>query len=186
MKSVFNPGKYLLVDEIMSAWKGLCQLFTAFDIPHLIKIAQKPERVGAQMKAVACGESGIILGLDIQKGKERMSTKKYVTEHGAGTAVTLRLVEHWRGAFRVVVVDSAFASVKLLVALLAMFGMAMMGAVKTASKGFPKKWFNDYHAYGTQRDDAGRQKLPRDHWVTLEAKYTVPNSSVERVMYAIV
>jgi len=151
MKSVFNPGKYLLVDEIMSAWKGLCQLFTAFDIPHLIKIAQKPEGVGAQMKAVACGESGIILGEDIQQRKERMVTKKYVVEYSAGTAVTLCLVDYWRGAFRAVVVDSDFASVKLLVALFAMFGMTMTGAVKTASKGFPMKWFNSYNAYGTER-----------------------------------
>jgi hypothetical protein len=83
------------------------------------------------------------------------------------------------------VVDSAFASVKLLVALFSLFGMAMMGAVKTASKGFPKKWLNDYHAYGTERNAAGQQRLPRGHWVTLESKYTTPNSSVERVMYAI-
>jgi hypothetical protein len=93
MKKLFHPGKYLLVDEIMSAWKGLCQMFSAFGIPHLTKIIRKPEGVGAEMKAVASGESGIILGLDIQEGKERMAVKKYVQEYGAGTAVTLHLVE---------------------------------------------------------------------------------------------
>ena len=185
MKKIFHPGKYLLVDEIMPAWVGLCALFTAFGIPHLTKIARKPQGVGAEMKAVACGDSGMLLGLDIQEGKERNSQKKYVAAYGAGAAVVLLLCEHWLGVYRIVVVDSACASRKLLIALLALFGMAMMGAVKTASTGFPKKWLSDYHAYGTQRDEQGNQKLPRGSWVVLESKYTVCNSTVERVMYAV-
>lgn len=55
MRKIFHPGKYLLVDEIMSAWKGLCAQFAVFGIPHQTKIVRKPEGVGAEMKAVACG-----------------------------------------------------------------------------------------------------------------------------------
>ena len=139
MKKILHHEKYLLVDEIMSAWVGLCALFTAFGIPHLTKTARKPQGVEAEMKTVACGDLGVLLGLDIQKGKERNSQKKYVAEYGAGAAVVLRLCEHWFGVYRIVIVDIAFASRKLLVALLALFGMAMMDAVKTASTDFPKK-----------------------------------------------
>ena len=67
MKKIFHPGKYLLVDEIMSAWVGLCALFTAFGIPHLTKFARKLQGVGVEMKVVACGDSGMLLGLDIQE-----------------------------------------------------------------------------------------------------------------------
>ena len=91
MKKIFLPGKNLIVDEIMSAWVGLCALFTAFVIPHLTKIARKPQGVGAEIKAVACGDLGMLVGFDIQEGKERNSQKKYVAEYGAGAAAVLRL-----------------------------------------------------------------------------------------------
>ena len=39
--------------------------------------------------------------------------------------------------------------------------------------------------YRTQRDEQCNQKLARRSWVVLESKYTVGNSSIERVMYDI-
>ena len=64
-------------------------------------------------------------------------------------------------------------------------GMGMMGVVKTASTGFPKQWLNDWHTFGTTRDENNQQKLPRGSWVVLESKYTIGTSAVEHVMYAI-
>ena len=46
------------------------------------------------MNAVACGDLGMLLGLDIKKGKERNSQRNYVAEYGAGAAVVLCLCEH--------------------------------------------------------------------------------------------
>jgi len=122
--------------------------FTAFGIPRLTKITWKPQGLGAEMKAVACGDSGMLLGLDIQEGKERNSQKKYIAEYGADAPAVLRLVENWHDIYRIVIVDSV-ASRKLLVILIALFGMATMGAIKTAAIDFPKKWLSDYHTYGT-------------------------------------
>jgi len=65
-------------------------LLTAFGIPQLTKIARKPQGLGAEVKAVACGDLGMLLGLDIQEGKERNLQKTYVAEYGAGAAAVLR------------------------------------------------------------------------------------------------
>jgi hypothetical protein len=71
-----TAGKFLCVDEIMSSWKGISSHFDALGIPHQSKIARKPEGVGAEMKAMACGDSGgIIMQLDIMEGKYAMAAK---------------------------------------------------------------------------------------------------------------
>lgn len=58
MKTLFSPGKFLCVDEIMSSLKGLSSHFDALGILHQSKIARKPEGEDAEMKAMACGECG--------------------------------------------------------------------------------------------------------------------------------
>jgi len=63
---------------------------------------------------------------------------KPVAEYGPGSTVNLPLREHWLDVHRIVISDSAFASQKLLIALLTFFIMAPWGAIKTAYTGFPK------------------------------------------------
>ena len=60
-KKIFLPRNNVLVEEIMSAWVSLRAMFTAFGIPHLTQIAQKPQGVGAEIKAVVCDDSGMLL-----------------------------------------------------------------------------------------------------------------------------
>ncbi|KAL5492030.1 hypothetical protein EMCRGX_G017418 [Ephydatia muelleri] len=62
-----SPGCHLTVDECISAWKGPDGEYVAEGMPHKTKIARKPEGAGAEMKALACGEAGIILKLDVRK-----------------------------------------------------------------------------------------------------------------------
>ena len=57
----------MVVDEIMSAWRGAEGKYSADGLPHVTKIARKPEGVGAEMKALADGESNIMLRLDIMR-----------------------------------------------------------------------------------------------------------------------
>ena len=64
----------MVIDEIMSSWRCLGREFD-WGMPHVSKIIRKPEGVSAEMKAIACGESGIIMGLDIMEGKEAMRQK---------------------------------------------------------------------------------------------------------------
>lgn len=58
-------------------------------------------------------------------------------------ALLLRLSEHFKGSGRVVIADSAFASVKSAVNLKTRHGLHFLGLVKTATREFPKKYLND-------------------------------------------
>ena len=105
-------------------------------MPHKTKIPRKPEGVGAEMKSLCFGTTGIMLKLDIMEGKDRQAAKPFYAEYDEGTAITLRLTQHYFGSLRVVHADSAFSSVKTLEAL-KIHGLWFMGIVKTATKRFP-------------------------------------------------
>jgi hypothetical protein len=138
-QEVLRPGEKVTVDECMSSWRGKEFYESAFAMPHKTKIMRKPKGVGCEIKSAADVDTGIMIRLEILEGRDIMSTKKYVSEYGASTAVTLRLVEHLRGTARTIIADSAFASVKTATALLK-FGLHFMGAVKTAHRDFPKEY----------------------------------------------
>ena len=74
-KTSVVPGGHMVVDEVMSAWRGAEGKYSAEGCPHVTKIARKPEGVGAEMKALADGESNIMLRLDIMEGKDRQREK---------------------------------------------------------------------------------------------------------------
>ena len=80
-----------------------------------------------ELKAIACGESGVILQLEPQEGKAMMRTKEYSADYNAGTAILLRLTKPFAGTGRSVVADSAFSSVQTLKALIILFGLWFMG-----------------------------------------------------------
>lgn len=86
MQSVFQPGQYIVVDEIMSGWRGLEYKHSASGCPHLTKIIRKPVPVGTECKASACGVSGVLLGIEFLEGKLAMNSKSYQEAYGAGTA----------------------------------------------------------------------------------------------------
>ena len=79
------------------------------------------------------------MALEIMAGKLEMQEREYVREYGAVTSLLLRLSANWHGTGRLIVTDSAFASVKSVVALKSR-GLYFMGLVKTAHRKFPKKW----------------------------------------------
>ena len=54
----------------------------------MTKIAGKPKGAGAEMKAVADGESNIMLRLDIMEGKERQAQRPVTDIGSEGTAIT--------------------------------------------------------------------------------------------------
>jgi hypothetical protein len=168
MVEAITPGFILVIDEIMSAWKGQSSDFMADGIPHKTLIVRKPEGSGAEIKALGCGETGVLLRLDLMEQKDAMRQKPHVAEWGAGTAVCLRMCAPWAGIPRVLVADSAFSSVKTLRAMWTLMGIYFLGAVKTASKEFPKQWLSEWHkglAAGT---------LHRGDWVTLRSTYEPP------------
>ena len=135
------PGQHV-VDECMSSWTGAEADYNAYGMPHKTKIARKPEGVGAELKALACGSTGILLKLEIMEGKDTNTQKLYSAEYGEGTAVVLRLSSSMFGSGRIVHADSAFSSIKTLIALEEM-GLYFKGMVKTAHKEYSNQFFKD-------------------------------------------
>ncbi|KAJ8535180.1 hypothetical protein ON010_g13558 [Phytophthora cinnamomi] len=116
-RQVVSPGSVLCVDESISAWKDREGKYCRDGMPHKTKLVRKPEGLGVELKAIADGDTGIILGLELVEGSAQQRQKAYAAEYGEGTVVVLRLAEPYRGTGRTVVADSAFASVKTLVQL---------------------------------------------------------------------
>ena len=145
-----TPGFTIVVDECMSPWEGKEAKWSSDGMPQVTKIFRKPKGIGAELKAAADGESCVIIRLEIQEGKAAMAAAKYMTTHAAHTAITLRLVEPWFGTKRIIIGDSAFASLATCVALLSA-GLFFMGIVKTASKSYPKAFFNAWEKTGPAR-----------------------------------
>jgi hypothetical protein len=58
-KKLISPGWLVVVDESMSPWKGK-------GLPHLSYLPNKPVKYGVELKTIACAESGVILGIEIQ------------------------------------------------------------------------------------------------------------------------
>lgn len=96
-----------------------------------------------EIKGIADGQTGVILQIEPQEGKEIMRTKEYSNEYNAGTAILLRLAKLFASSGRIVVVDSAFSSVQSLKALKVRLGLSFMGMVKTAHALYPKQFFED-------------------------------------------
>eukprot|EP00731_Ephydatia_muelleri_P032324 Em0023g831a len=141
-----SPGVTLCADESMGSWRGLAAKVddAVVGLPHVTKIARKPEGVGTEYRTLSCGETKIMLQLEIQEGKVPMQGKEYAMDYGSGTSSLLRLTRYWSGSDRTVVADSAFASLKTAEALHKHRGLRFIGLVKTAHKRFPKAWLQKY------------------------------------------
>ena len=129
----------------MSGWDGADGAYDAHGMPHVTKVVRKPRGVGAEMKAIGCGRSGIIWKLDLLEGQEREALKQHNAEYGAGTGVCLRLAAHLQRSGRIIVGDSAFSSVKTCMALWRSLGLYFIGIVKTAHFHYPKLFFTNWH-----------------------------------------
>jgi hypothetical protein len=68
-----------------------------------------------------------------------MANKEFVDELGKNPSKCIRCVKPWFGSWRCVIADAGFASIKCAEGL-AEHGLYMIGNVKGAITGFPKKW----------------------------------------------
>ena len=66
-------------------------------LPHVTKIARKPEGVGTEYRTLSCGETKIMLQLEIQEGKVPMQGKEYANDYGSGTSSLLWFTRYWSG-----------------------------------------------------------------------------------------
>ena len=63
----FAAGPVLVLDEIMSAWRP--QTTPTGGLPNVSFIPRKPEPLGTEFKTVCCGITGVMLFVEVQKGK---------------------------------------------------------------------------------------------------------------------
>ena len=97
-------------------------------------VQRKPEPLGTEFKNIGDALSGMMLFLEITKGKAGVVKPKYWSiQNGATAATTMRLSENWFGTNRVIAGDSWFASVRTI-ELLAEHGLYFIGDVKTNTK----------------------------------------------------
>ena len=190
MQHCISPGKFLVVDESMGQWLGK-------GMPGLMYVARKPTPNGREGHTTADAETGCIIFYEVYEGKILMAEKEHVNELGAGTAIALRLTAPWVHSVRIVILDSGFASLKTAKAL-AEVGLYMIGNVKTAHSGFPKKWLNSqvsqrgdracathsFTMHGRQMEvlaaiDKDKQPMSLSKGTTLERHFTVRHSSGE-------
>eukprot|EP00658_Telonema_sp_P-2_P066672 TRINITY_DN5563_c0_g1_i3.p1 TRINITY_DN5563_c0_g1~~TRINITY_DN5563_c0_g1_i3.p1 ORF type:complete len:323 (+),score=36.49 TRINITY_DN5563_c0_g1_i3:154-1122(+) len=59
--SKFYPSWQLVVDESVSSWRGKDGNYCSDGLPHVTKIARKPEGVGLELKDLACAETKVII-----------------------------------------------------------------------------------------------------------------------------
>ena len=92
-----SPGVTLCADESMGSWRGLSAEVdnAVVGLPHVTKIARKPEGVGTEHRTLSCGETKIMLQMEIQKGKVPMQEKEYAKDYGSGTSSVIRLTRYW-------------------------------------------------------------------------------------------
>lgn len=147
---MIHVGSDIVIDECMSAWRGRDAFECIFVLPHKTKIIRKPEGVGAEIKSLADGESGILLHLELMEGKNAQAAKEFCDEFPSSIAMTLRIVKKYFNTGITLHADSAFSSVSCAHALLER-GLYFMGCVKTASKRYPKEYLNNW---GRQEDVA--------------------------------
>ena len=150
--SDFNKNRFIrvaastvkLLDESMSAYKP--RKDKTGGLPNISYIQRKPEPLGTEFKSVCCGVTGIMLHLEIQRGKGEMDKRsEYFVEFGATSSCAIRcmkatvncgqnLENHTTNIF---MGDSWFSSIKTADAI-ADYGQEWVGPVKTAHKFYPK------------------------------------------------
>jgi hypothetical protein len=142
-RQVISPGEFVCIDESMVPWEGADSAHRKHGAPYVTKIIRKPTPVGIEIKNAACSQSGVMLALEVQEGKEAMARKDFANCGSAGTAWVLRLTKEANlfASWRTVCADSAFASVKTALTCL-QHKMHFRGVVKTATKLFPLHFFN--------------------------------------------
>ena len=99
------PCERICVDESMSRWYGLGGDWIDRGLLHYVAMDRKPEN-GCELKTSSCGESGILLRIEVVCSAEEMRAREFDVTHQHGTAVMLRLVEPWFNPDRIVCADS--------------------------------------------------------------------------------
>ena len=139
-KELILPSEIIAVDESMSAFRP--QTTSTGGFPNISFIARKPENLGTEFKSSVCPVLGVMMFLELQRGKHGMTGHKYFKDIGATASCTVRVAEgsshkHVDNIQEVVLGDSWFGSVKAAVGL-AQEGFECILQVKQNHGLYPK------------------------------------------------
>ena len=74
-RELMYSSRILVFDESMSSY--MPRTTKTGTLPNLSYVARKPEPLGTEFKNIVDGVTGVLLWLEIQEGKQRMSTKSF-------------------------------------------------------------------------------------------------------------
>ena len=133
-----------VLDESMSAFRP--RTTKTGGLPNLTWMIRKPEPLGTEFKTVCCSITGVMIFMEIQRGKDGMKEIKYNREFGATAGCTIRLAERSSQELYstkdIVVGDAWFGSV-IAAGQLAAEGKDCCLQVKTNSGFYPKQFIMD-------------------------------------------
>jgi hypothetical protein len=141
--TIIKPGSELIVDESMSWWTGKDGEIYHGGMPHKSYVKRKPKPNGCEIKSCADVETGVMLRLEIQKGKTANAAAEYMNEYPHHAALGLRLTKPWHNTQRVNNGDAGFGSFHAAKAHREK-GLHFRGIVKQASKFFPAKYLKKW------------------------------------------
>jgi hypothetical protein len=142
-EKIIKPGRELIIDESMSWWTGKDGEIYYGGMPHKSYVKRKPKPNGCELKSCADVASGVMLFLEIQKGKDHNLRAEYADSLPHHAALGLRLSKPWQYSQRICNGDAGFGSFQAAKAHRE-HGLHFRGIVKQATKYFPikylKKW----------------------------------------------
>jgi hypothetical protein len=132
---------------------------------------------GTEMKTVACPKTGVMLHLEIQRGKEGMKGSRHNASMGATAGCTLRLLEDTATGqpCKGIKADAWFGSV-VAASQLAVRGFEAVLQIKTNSGFYPKAFITEQlkNAPGGGQDcNEGycyKRNIAHCHWISLQCK----------------
>jgi hypothetical protein len=137
-------------------------------MPGWMVVGRKPTNPGRESHTTADCDTGCIIFVEPYEGKHRIANKEFVDELGKNPSKCIRCVKPWFGYGRCVIADAGFASIKCDEGL-AEHGLYMIGNVKGASTGFPKKWMLDQLHVRGDRVCASFKTSSGQEWTLLAA-----------------
>jgi hypothetical protein len=113
MAKNFRPSYINCLDESMSPWSNV------YRCPGYMYVPRKPHPFGNEYHSVACGQSGLMWGVEMVEGKDqpKNSTKDYEDRGGKTVGLLLRLTKPFWYSGICLVLDSGFCVLKALVEL---------------------------------------------------------------------
>ena len=106
-----DPSNHLCIDELMSAWRP--RTTATGGLPNITHIPRKPKPLGTEFKCVACSQTGCMLYLEIQRGKDGMKNLEHNRELGNTAGCTLRLAQE-RFVLQFVIWFNVIADIRLI------------------------------------------------------------------------